>query len=154
MRVRVSNLFLASLLLYCFSSGAACNVELEVKGSVDPNLNIERIDEGGTIDVFSKRETRYRIVSNVDKDIDVVFTSRNGWILKSDKGNEIPYEVRIYENGDDSIVDKDNPSRTISKDNFVDKKCEFSAKFSAKGSIEEYPAGDYSDKIQISVTAR
>ena len=150
----MSNLFLASLLLYCFSSGAACDVELELKGSVDPNLNIERIDEGGTIDVFSKRETRYRIVSNVDKDIDVLFTSRNGWILKSDKGNEIPYEVEVCVNGSETIVDKDNQSRTISKDNFVDKKCEFSAKFSAKGSVEEYSAGDYSDKIQVSVTAK
>ena len=150
----MSDLFLASLLLYCFSSGAACNVELEVKGSVDPNLNIERIDEGGTIDVFSKRETRYRIVSNVDKDIDVVFTSRNGWVLKSDVGNEIPYEVEVDVNGNETVVDKDNPSRTISKDSLVDKKCEFSAKFSAKGSIEECSAGDYSDKIQVSVTAK
>lgn len=147
-------IFGCCLLIGFGSLNAASEVELDLKGAVDPELNIERIDGGGAIDIFSCGEARYRVVSNVDKDVEVVFRSRNNWVLKSSEANEIPYQGSFFSDEIETVIDSDKSSEIITKEKIKNKKYEFKLVFSAKESIEKYPAGNYSDKISISVVTK
>jgi hypothetical protein len=73
---------------------AAKQLELEVVAEVDGQLDIERIDNGGSVDVFAGRNVSYMVHSNLGSDVTATITSDNGWKLKHESENlEIPYGV-------------------------------------------------------------
>ena len=147
--------FLSGLFFLFFSLGASPTVELEIKCSVDRELNLERVDDQSSIDIFSRKEIRYRVVSNVDADVEVTFISQNDWVLKSDdRMKEIPYHGAFFAAGVNSIVDSDKISEIIPRDKIRDKVCEFSVIFSPKNLSKQYPAGKFSDKITISLGSK
>ena len=140
---------------FCYFSEAAPIAEVEIKGSVDRELNVERIDDGGVVNIFSKNEVRYRIVSNVDMDVMLTFTSQNDWFLVSDdKMNKIAYQGKFSTNGIETIINQSKISEIITKDKIIDRVCEFSIIFSVTNSKKQHPAGNFSDKVSISISSR
>lgn len=127
-------------------------VSLDLRTEVDSVLDIERIDDGGAIDIFSKQGANYRVVYNGDQGVRVNFRSKNGWKLKS-LDSEIPYQGEVRTNLSEEIVDEQRESLEIDHSEFSDSQCEFEVVFSSKISVKECKAGRYSDRITISVEA-
>lgn len=140
------------------SSELFSEVSLDLTAYVDPEVNIERIDNGGTVDIFSRAESRYRITSNVDKDVKIFFNSQNNWNLKSENNAEafIPYEGVFKSGNQEEILKSNTDLVSIKQSDFFDREYEFSMIFRpAQGSsMKNFTAGRYYDRITISVSAK
>lgn len=139
-------------LLICNIANGAREVHLDLRTEVDSVLNIERIDDYGTIDIFSKQGASYRVVYNGDQRVRVNFRSKNGWKLKS-LGSEVPYQGEVKTNSLEEVVDEQKESVEIDNAEFSDSQCEFEVIFSSKIPVKECKAGRYSDRMTISVEA-
>ena len=131
-------------------------VSLNLRAVVDPELNIERIDDSGTIDLFERVPSNYRIISNSGQSVEVTVTTDNNWVVKTqDRQNSIAYAAEFKgQDGHSGRLDADNPKIKIEKERLQDsKRYEFSLLFKAKESIEDFPAGTYSDRIHVTVTS-
>ena len=129
-------------------------VSLNLQAVVDPELNIERIDDNGTIDLFQRVPSNYRIISNSGESVKVIVTTDNNWEVKTqDKQKSIPYAAEFR--GQDGLLgnlDTNNQKIKIEKERLLDsKRYEFSLMFKSMQSIENYAAGTYSDRIHVSV---
>ncbi len=147
----MKKLLFLSFLLFNAVDGAR-EVHLDLRTEVDSVLNIERIDDGGAIDIFSKQGANYRVVYNGDQRVRVNFRSKNGWKLKS-SDSEIPYQGEVRTNSSEEVVDEQKDSMEIDSSEFSDSQCEFEVIFSSKMPIGECKAGRYSDRMTISVEA-
>lgn len=149
--ISVKGLFFLFLLLCDIAEGAR-EVHLDLRTEVDSVLNIERIDDNGAIDIFSKQGANYRVVYNGDQRVRVNFRSKNGWKLKSSE-SEIQYQGEVRTNSSEEVVDERKDSVEIDNAEFSDSQCEFEVIFSSKMPIEKCKAGRYSDRMTISVEA-
>ena len=127
------------------------SVSLDLKGYVNPEVNIERIDRGTTLDIFKNDEARFRVTCNNDKTVVVTFNTVNDWKLLSKDGNSISYEGSFK--GKDNrteVINEEKNTVSINNSELTDSKYEFGVKF--KPIEENLKAGEYSDRITISVT--
>jgi hypothetical protein len=122
-------------------------VSLRLVAVVDPVVNIFRIDDGGDVDVFSGDVVRFRVVSNTERGVEVVFVSENGWKLRKadDKTQEIEYECLFNEK---SVLDS---PITVDYSEFQECQYEFTTSFRVKDLSKRYSAGKYRDDVTISV---
>lgn len=132
---------------------ASSEVSLNLKAYVDPEVNIERIDDSGDLDIFSKAERCYRITSNVEKTVKVTFRSQNGWKLKHESNCNvfIPYEGIFRGNNREEVVGKNSDIIDLEYDEFRDQEYEFRMIFKSIGSMKNFSAGRYFDRVTISV---
>lgn len=141
--------------LFLFGSiYASSEVSLDLTAYVDPEVNIERIDSNGTLDIFQRIPACYRVTSNTEKNVKVSFSSRNGWKLKNENGNSsfISY-VGEFSGGDRNVtVGEGNDSVLIEKDSFCDSEYDFKVVFRSTGSMKNFAAGKYYDRVTISVS--
>lgn len=143
---------------FAFFEGACASSEifLDLVGCVDPEVNIERIDSGGTLNIFDQNEARFRVTSNVDKDVKVSFKAQNGWKLRHKDNPEkfVPYEGLFKRNNRVGLisVNRESESVNIDKNDFVDKEYEFGVIFRSTAKIKTLKAGDYYGRVTISVS--
>lgn len=150
--------------LFLFGSiYASSEVSLDLTAYVDPEVNIERIDSNGTLDIFQRIPACYRVTSNTEKNVKVSFSSRNGWKLKNENGDResknesnnssfISY-VGEFSGGDRNVtVGEGNDSVLIEKDSFCDSEYDFKVVFRSTGSMKNFAAGKYYDRVTISVS--
>lgn len=143
------------LFFFCGEVLASSEVSLDLTGYVDPEVNIERLDNNGTLDIFQKVASYYRVTSNTEKNIKVTFSSKNGWKLKKE-GNDsvfIPYVGEFSGRDRDVTVGEISDSVVIEKDSFYDREYDFKVVFGTTGSMKNFDAGRYYDRITISVSA-
>ncbi len=145
-------------LLLFFFFGEVCassEVSLDLVGCVDPEVNIERIDSNGTLDIFQKVAAFYRVTSNTEKNVRVTFFSRNGWKLKNkdDNSSFIPYAGEFFGKDRDATIGEGNDSVLIEKSSFCNQEYDFKVVFGSTGSMKNFVAGRYYDRITISVSA-
>ena len=135
--------------------GAASEVSLDLTGYVDPRVNIERIDSNGTLDIFQKVATYYRVTSNTEKNVKVSFSSKNGWKLKKKDDNSafIPYAGEFSGRDRNVTIGKDFDSVVIEKNSFYDQEYDFKVVFGSTGVMKNFDAGEYYDRMTISVSA-
>ena len=148
------------LLLSCFTAvNSAPKVELNLKAVVYPQLNIERVDNNGDIDLFSRTESQYRIISNHDGDVKVTVSTVNGWKAKKisedegGEGKEIPYRALFKSADKEEGLHSEKNDTVVKKESFKDKKYEFRLIFYSEKSISEYSAGTYTDTITVNISA-
>ena len=135
---------------------ASSEVSLDLAAYVDSEVNIERIDDGeDCLDIFSQAERRYRVTSNVEKNVKVTFQSQNEWKLKheSNDGVFIPYKGIFRGNNHEEVVEKKSNVVELKQDEFSDQEYEFLIIFKAIGSMKDFSAGKYSDRVTISVSS-
>ena len=134
---------------------ASSEVSLDLTGYVDPEVNIERIDSNGALDIFQKIAAYYRVTSNTEKNVRVTFSSRNGWKLKNkdDDSLFIPYAGEFSGRDRDVTVGEGNDSVLVEKDSFGDsQEYDFRIVFASIGSMKNFAAGRYYDRVTISVS--
>lgn len=153
------------LVLFLFGSiYASSEVSLDLTAYVDPEVNIERIDSNGSLDIFQKIPACYRVTSNTEKNVKVTFSSRNGWKLKNENGSRESKEesckssfisyVGEFSGRDHNVVVEDgSDSVIIKKDSFYDHEYDFKVVFRSTGSMKNFVAGKYYDRVTISVSA-
>lgn len=142
--------------LFLFGSiYASSEVSLDLTAYVDPEVNIERIDSNGTLDIFQRIPACYRVTSNTEKNVKVSFSSRNGWRLKNENCNSsfISYVGEFSGRDRNVTVGEDNDSVLIEKDSFCDSEYDFKVVFISTGSMKNFAAGKYYDRVTISVSA-
>lgn len=143
---------------------AASEVSLDLTAYVDPEVNIERIDSNGALDIFQKVPACYRVTSNTEKNVKVTFSSRNGWKLKNEDGSQgakdgngksplIPYVGEFSGRDHNATVGEGNESVIVEKDCFYDHEYDFMVIFRSTGSMKNFAAGKYYDRVTISVSA-
>ncbi len=136
---------------------ASSEVSVDLMGYVDPEVNIERIDDNGILDVFSGNEARFRITSNVDGDVKVTFKAQNDWKLqhKDDPERFVPYEGLFKGNNRVGLisVNRESESVDVDKNDFVDKEYEFGVIFKSIARIKTLKAGSYYGSVTISVSS-
>ena len=135
---------------------ASSEVSLDLTAYVDPEVNIERIDDGGDLDIFTRTERRYRVTSNVEKNVKVTFRSQNGWKLKHESNDAafIPYEGIFRGNNHEDVIGKESDLVELKQDEFLNQEYEFRMIFKAIGSMKDFSAGKYFDRVTISVSAK
>lgn len=141
--------------LFLFGSiYASSEVSLDLTAYVDPEVNIERIDSNGTLDIFQRIPACYRVTSNTEKNVKVSFSSRNGWKLKNENGNSsfISYVGEFSGRDRNVTVGEGNDSVLIEKDSFCDSEYDFKVVFRSTGSMKNFAAGKYYDRVTISVS--
>ncbi|MBO7454066.1 MAG: hypothetical protein J6T91_01620 [Alphaproteobacteria bacterium] len=141
--------------LFLFGSiYASSEVSLDLTAYVDPEVNIERIDSNGTLDIFQRIPACYRVTSNTEKNVKVSFSSRNGWKLKNENGNSsfISYVGEFSGRDRNVTVGEGNDSVLIEKDSFCDSEYDFKVVFISTGSMKNFAAGKYYDRVTISVS--
>lgn len=150
--------------LFCVfgSVYASSEVSLDLTGYVDSCLNIERIDDNGTLNIFDRVESCFRVTSNINKNVMVTFKASNEWKLlpkddtpageTSELKNSIPYEGLFKRNNKSQIVNKDSNSVTLEESDFKNKEYEFSVIFRAKEKLVNLSAGRYYGRVTISVS--
>lgn len=133
---------------------ASSEVSLDLTAYVDPEVNIERIDSNGTLDIFQRIPACYRVTSNTEKNVKVSFSSRNGWKLKNENGNSsfISYVGEFSGRDRNVTVGEGNDSVLIEKDSFCDSEYDFKVVFISTGSMKNFAAGKYYDRVTISVS--
>lgn len=133
------------------SKHLSSEVSLDLTGYVAPEVNIERIDDRKTLDVFSHDEAHFRITCNEDKNVIVTFNTKNNWKLLSENGNSISYQGVFKRNdGTEEKVKEDSNRVVVDKNEFTDTVFEFGTIFVP---IEKNPkSGKYSDQVTISVS--
>ncbi|MBR1734763.1 MAG: hypothetical protein IJ730_04870 [Alphaproteobacteria bacterium] len=155
---------LSTLIGFCFySAHADTKIHLNVKASIDPTLNIERIDNNGDIDIFQRQASYYRIVSNIYNNVEVHVETANNWKAKknepsetNDESNFISYKANFRGDNIDQDLDSTINHVEISKEYFKESVYEFSLLFYPEKSLKEkkYAPGNYSDTITVSVKAK
>ena len=149
----------AAFFVLCDSVMCAPEAHLYLRTEVDSIVNIERIDNGGAINIFSKEPVSYRIIYNGETGVRVNFRSQNGWKLKKiglqqDVEHEsIPYQGEFKVGSIKEIVDADKQYVNIDNSEFRDSSCTFEVIFSAKKSIKDCAAGSYGDTMTVAVEA-
>ncbi len=135
---------------------ASPEVSLDLRAYVDPEVNIERIDDSGDLDIFSRAERRYRITSNVEKDVKVTFQSQNGWKLRHENDDKafISYEGIFRGTNREEVIGEKNNVVSLAQSDFLDQEYEFCMMFKAIGSMKNFAAGRYFDRVTISVSAK
>ena len=151
-------IFLTILVISIFFGGANASSELslDLTGYVDPEVNIERIDDNGEVmDIFSRRESRYRITSNVDKGVRINFSTQYNWRLKHETLSDqfIPFYGVFRGVNKTEIVGKESDSVEVDRSDFVDGEYEFSMIFHSNIRMKELHSGKYYGRIIISVSA-
>lgn len=157
------------ILIFAEAMKAECDtkVQLNLKAHIDEQLNIERIDNNGDIDIFDRPETKYRVVSNLNNNVKVSIQTQNDWKLlpedaksheksaEKDKGSEnaIAYHAEFKSSAQSVRLGRDNANTIIKEAEFADNCSEFSLVFCADDALNNHKAGSYGDKITISVTA-
>lgn len=142
---------------------ASSEVSLDLTAHVDPEVNIERIDSNGILDIFQRIPACYRVTSNTKKNIKVTFSSRNDWTLKNENGGQelkngneksllIPYIGEFSGRDRNVTVGKGNESVIIKEDCFYDHEYDFSIVFRSTKTMKNFDAGKYYDRITISVS--
>lgn len=146
-------------LLFFLFFGEVCassEVSVDLMGYVDPEVNIERIDDKGVLNIFGNDEARFRVTSNIDDNVRVTFKAQNDWKLlhKDDPERFIPYEGLFKgNNGINSIfVNQKLESVVIDKSDFVDKEYEFGVIFKSTTKMKSLKAGNYYGRVIISVS--
>ena len=143
---------------------ASSEVSLDLTGCVDPEVNIERIDDNGkTLDIFDQVEARFRVTSNIDEKVKVTFKTQNEWRLLrrgkegllegNSKVNSISYEGLFRGNNKYEIVNKDSDSIILEKSDFVEQEYEFGVIFRSTEKIKNIEAGKYFEHVTISVSS-
>ena len=150
---------LFSFLLLLFGEVCASSeVSVDLKGYVDPEVNIERIDDIGVLNIFGNDEARFRVTSNIDDNVKVTFKAQNDWKLlhKDDPERFIPYEGLFKGNNrvDSISVNRKSESVVIDKNDFVDKEYEFGVIFKSTMKIKSLKAGNYYGRVTISVSSQ
>lgn len=149
------------LAFFCFvSAEAERKVELNLKASVDPLLNLERLDNNGDINLFDRTESHYRIAANQQRNVKVTISTRNRWKAKRIGGNDVDERdsitYRAQFKGQDSAEDDlgaDKEYTEIKQDRFNGNCYEFSLIFYPEKSVSKYNAGNYSDTITVNIAA-
>lgn len=148
-------------LLFCLfgSVSASSEVSLDLSGYVDSQVNIERIDDNGTLNIFDRTESRFRVTSNLEN-VKVTFKAQNEWKLlhEDDPKGFITYEGLFKGNNKSQIVNNDSDSVTLNqKSDFAEGECEFGVIFRATEKIKEkkalLTAGRYYGRVTISVSS-
>lgn len=151
--------------LFLFGNAYAFSeVSLDLTAYVDPEVNIERIDSNGSLDIFQKIPACYRVTSNTEKNVKVTFSSRNGWKLKNENGDReskgesskssfISYVGEFSGKDHNMVVGDGNDSVIIEKGSFFDHEYDFKVVFKSTGSMKNFAAGKYYDRVTISVSA-
>jgi len=136
---------------------ASSEVSVDLVGYVDPEVNIERVDDNGTLNIFGRNEARFRITSNVDENVKVTFKSQNNWKLIHRDNSEkfIPYKGLFMGNNKIDSVSLNQRSEfvVIDKTDFVDKEYEFDVIFSPVAKMKILEAGSYYGRVTISVSS-
>ena len=136
---------------------ASSEVSIDLMGYVDPEVNIERVDDNGTLNIFGRNEARFRVTSNVDDNVRVTFKSQNNWKLihRDDPEKFIPYEGLFRGNNkiDSVILNPKTEFVTVDKNDFVDKEYEFGVIFKPVAKIKIQAAGSYYGRVTISVSS-
>lgn len=150
-------IFFPSLFLLLFGEVyASSEVSVDLIGYVDPEVNIERIDDNGILDVFSNNEARFRVTSNVDSDVKVSFKAQNDWKLQHKDNPEefLPYEGLFKgNNGGGLTLNCESEFVVIDKNDFVDKEYEFGVIFKSTARIKTLKAGSYYGRVTITVSS-
>ena len=145
------------LLICCFSAESATKVELNLRAVVCSQLNIERIDNNGDIDLFGRKESRYRVISNEGKNVIVAVDTANKWKAKRDgegENKEIPYRAKFTGDGNkEAWLSEGKNEVKIENSEFENNQYEFSLVFYTEQSINTYSAGTYTDTITVNVVA-
>ncbi len=139
-----------NFLAYTSLNSANTSVSLDLTGHIDPEVNIERIDGETVLDIFKNDEARFRVTCNDDRKVTVTFNTKNNWKLLSADGNSICYEVNFKGNNRTEVVKEKNNTVDIDNNEFVNSEYEFSVSF--KSVEKNLKAGEYFDRITISVS--
>ncbi len=127
------------------------SVSLNLTGYVDPEVNIERIDNRKTLDIFKNEEARFRVTCNNDKAVTVTFNTKNEWRLLSENENAISYEGVFKGKGrTETVVGAQNNTVDIHNYEFENSEYEFGITFRA--TERNLKSGKYSDCVTISVS--
>lgn len=147
-------LFFLSLFLFLSEAVASSEVSVDLSAHVDSELNIERIDNKGTLNILERPESLFRVTSNSDKNIEISFFSQNNWklIRKDCSSVFIPYEGIFKSRCLNSTINSNSSSIEIKQEDFYDQEFEFRVVFHITEAIKNISAGSYSDCITISVT--
>lgn len=143
------------LLFFCISTAnASSEVSLDLEAYVDTELNIERIDNYGTLNIFERPESCFRITSNSSKNIKISFFSQNNWHLVQEKNISkiIPYESIFKSGTRQEKIRTNSDTIEVPYEDFYDQEFEFKLLLYPTESIKNISAGKYSDHITISVT--
>jgi len=136
---------------------ASSEVSIDLMGYVDPEINIERIDNNGILNIFDCAEARFRVTSNTDDKVNVSFKARNNWKLlhKDNPEKFIPYEGLFKGNNkiDSVTVNQKSEVVVIDKNEFVDKEYEFGVIFRSTAEMKTLGAGNYYGRVTISVSS-
>ncbi len=134
---------------------ASSEVSLNLTGYVDPEVNIERIDDkGDALDIFSREESRYRITSNIDKGVSINFRTQHDWQLKHETQPDkfIPYKG-VFKGVSKTVeVNNETDSVIVDQKDFTNGEYEFGMIFKSKSRMKELIAGKYSGCVTISVS--
>ena len=126
------------------------SVSLDLKGYVDPEVNIERIDKGTTLDIFKNNKARFKVTCNNNKTVVVTFNTKNNWKLLSKDGNSISYEGRFKGENRSETVNEEKNAVDIHNYEFANSEYKFDVSF--KSNEKNLKAGEYYDRITISVS--
>lgn len=125
-------------------------VVVEVTASVDAELNIERINNYGSINLFNHQAEEYRITNNTTKGVKVSLRSHNSWHMT---GAEDKFAYSPVINGTELVATGDVCTYDIDKQLFdSNKQYKLLVAFRAlPGALKDVKAGEYHDSVTINI---